>query len=86
MKAGWKTSEFWLTVVSSVLAVMVVAGAVKPDESATLSQAVQTAITAVGVVVSNAAIVWNYIKSRTDAKANDVAAEVQKLHMMSNQE
>ena len=63
MKTGYKTSEFWLTILSTIGGFLVASGVLTEEENVTLTEAVS------GVVLAVAPI-WQYIKSRTEVKTN----------------
>ena len=64
MKAGVKTSEFWVSVVVSVLGVLVALGIITPDQQNTLTQSIHQIVGAVMTVVPIA----GYALSRGRAK------------------
>ncbi len=73
MKAGWKTTEFWTVVVSSVLAVAVAAGYLTGDQATEISSGVVDVINAVtkliGVLAPVVGVV-TYVWSRTRVKTS----------------
>ncbi len=72
MKAGYKTTEFWMTAVTSLLALLVTVGWVTQADAQTLQQALAAMVVALGAVITNGVVVWHYINSRTDVKLADV--------------
>ena len=69
LKSGWKTSEFWLAIVSSVVALFVVVGLVEPSNQGTIEGALAAAVTAVFALFANGQIVRDYIAARLELKA-----------------
>lgn len=75
-KPGWKTTEFWLTLGTSVatVAVMVITLLIGGD-TAGLHDAIVKAFAAVGSLVMSAAVTWKYIQSRTELKQSTSPSE-----------
>lgn len=69
MKPGWQTTEFWVTCVTQVLAIIVGAGVVPQGDQPSLSAALQGVVNGVAAVLASAAVVVTYIMSRTRIKA-----------------
>jgi nicotinamide riboside transporter PnuC len=67
MKSGWKTSEFWTAILSSLVGIMVVLGWITPEMQGALSEAIAQAA---GGLISIVSIVA-YILSRTKVKAEE---------------
>ena len=63
-KVGWKTTEFWVTAVSGIVAALVGSGVISMSDKTSLDNEV-TKITA-GVVALGS--IWAYIQSRTAVK------------------
>jgi hypothetical protein len=78
MRPGWKTSEFWVALVSQLLALAVLLGVIPVQDRATLEGALATAVTAAFVLVASAAVAWKYMGGRVDLKT--LAAERQGDH------
>jgi len=68
MKPGWQTSEFWITIGSQLLAFLALVGLVPASDRATLESALASAVTAIFTVISSAAVVFRYIRSRSELK------------------
>lgn len=68
MKEGYKTTEFWITLASQLLSVLVLLGLVSATDSTTLNGAVAQVITSVFVVIGNLSVIITYIKARTYLK------------------
>jgi len=68
MKAGWKTTEFWLTVVSSAMMVLVALGIVNMGDAAHLEDAAAKAAAAAFVFIANIAVIVKYIQGRLNLK------------------
>src|SRR5262249_6244217 len=64
MKAGWKTTEFWMALIAQVLALLTVLGFVTSDQAKTLENALGQCIAAVFLFAANAYVVAQYIKGR----------------------
>lgn len=72
MKPGYKTTEFYLVIISSVLAVAVAAGYVSSGEATEISNSAAQVIEAVSKLVGALApviSVVSYVWSRTKVKA-----------------
>jgi len=68
MKPGFKTSEFWLTVLAGVFGVVVLFGALTGSEADSIVAAVELLIKSVtGLVVALAPLIA-YIKGRAEVK------------------
>ncbi len=70
VKSGWKTTEFWVSIVSQITTVLVLVGVLNQGDSTTLNASITESIEAVGIVIVNALVVLGYIKSRTEVKKN----------------
>lgn len=64
MKSGIKTSEFWVSVVVSILGVLVALGVITPEQQGTLSESVNQ----IAGAIMAAAPVVGYAISRGSAK------------------
>lgn len=72
MKAGWKTTEFWVVIVSSVVAVAVASGYLRPDDAENITSATAQVLEAVARLVEVLAPIAGplvYVWSRTKIKA-----------------
>lgn len=72
MKAGWKTTEFWVVIVSSVVAVAVAAGYLRPDDASAITDSTAQVFEAVARLVEVLAPIVGplaYVWSRTKIKA-----------------
>lgn len=78
-KPSWKTTEFVLTLVSSLLTIAVIAGWVPQSDVENLNGLVNSIVEHVGVLVVNGIALWSYIKSRTEVKK--VREELRVLQM-----
>jgi hypothetical protein len=79
IKPGWKTTEFWLTLVTQIVSILAVLGLVSFGDAKELGDAITKAVGAVFVLVTNGAILWKYIQSRLSTKSNEV--EIEKLQL-----
>ena len=68
LKAGWKTSEFWTTLVLQGVSLAVIVGMVNSTESATLTDSLTKMITAIFTLAISGGTTLSYIKSRFDLK------------------
>lgn len=71
MKAGWKTSEFWLTLATQVISLLVMLGVVAGSDVESISGAVKQAITAGFTLVASALVLWRYIQGRVELKKTE---------------
>lgn len=68
IKPGWQTSEFWMTVTSSIVGMLALFGVVTKEEADSIVVLVQSLVTAlIGLALAVAPIVA-YIKSRAEIK------------------
>jgi hypothetical protein len=67
MKSGWKTSEFWTAILSSLVGIMVVLGWITPEMQGALSEAIAQAVGGLISIVATVA----YIFSRAKVKSED---------------
>lgn len=68
MKPGYKTTEFYLTIVGQVLSLLAVLGIINASDVQPMYQIIGEMIAAGVVVVAGAWQVVSYIKSRTELK------------------
>jgi hypothetical protein len=69
LKAGWKTSEFWTTLVVQGVSLTVILGLINHNESATLTDSLTKMVTALFTLVISGSTALAYIKSRFELKA-----------------
>lgn len=69
---GWKTTEWWTTAVSQVMALLVMFGILAPGEQKTLEEAMTRGIGAVFVLIASGYVVVQYIKQRFALKINSM--------------
>jgi hypothetical protein len=69
MKPGWQSSEFWITLLGQVLALLALSGVINVGDKDKLETASANAVTAVFTIVSSTAVVIRYIRSRTELKS-----------------
>lgn len=79
VKAGWKTTEFWLTLIGTVLGVLVALGVISAQDMQTLEGAATSAVTGLGTVAGGVLLIWQYIRGRTAVKEKALAVEAEKL-------
>lgn len=86
-KPTWQSTEFLLTLASTVLTIGVFTGWIKPEDTDTLKTSLQEIIQSGIVVIGNALVLWKYIQSRTEVKKEREALKrellVQHLRMNS---
>lgn len=75
MRPGYKTTEFWLSVIAQALGFAVLLGFVTFNDSKTLEESLGKAVAAIFTVVASMRSVVEYIKSRTEVKTTDPAPE-----------
>jgi hypothetical protein len=68
MKPGWQTTEFWKALITQATNLAALGGLITTQDQALLQNSLTASVTAVFVVLSNAAIVIKYIQSRHDLK------------------
>ena len=69
LKAGWKTSEFWTTLVLQGVSLAVIVGMVNGSDSATLTDSLTKMVTACFTLAVSGGTTLAYIKSRFDLKS-----------------
>lgn len=78
MKPGWRTSEFWMALIGQALALLALTGVIPVGDQEQLETALANAVTAVFTILSSAAVVIRYIRSRTDLKSQALTAPPQR--------
>ncbi len=73
MKPGYRTTEFWLSLIAQGLGFAVLLGFVTVNDSRSLEESLGKAVAAIFTVISSAKVVIDYIKSRTLVKTGDAA-------------
>lgn len=68
VKSGWKTSEFWQTLILQGLSLAVILGVISPSDSTGLGGALGKAVEAVMALIVAGGTVMAYIGSRTKIK------------------
>lgn len=68
IKPGWQTTEFWTTMVTQGISVLVIVGLVNSSESSTLADSLTKMITALFSLLVSSSTVLNYIKARVAVK------------------
>lgn len=68
VKAGYRTTEFWVTLISSAVAVLVALGVFTPAEGETASSAGAELVFAIFAMLAAVAPAVAYIYSRTKVK------------------
>lgn len=73
MKKGFTTSEFYVTLASTVVSLLVMAGVIEP---ANASQLTDLVVQAIGGIVALGSVIA-YILSRTELKKTDLQVKAQ---------
>jgi len=75
MKEGYKTTEFWITLISYVVPILVLFGVITPDQAESVTsegnalvEAIFNLLVALGPIVSTALYIW----SRTKVKVGEL--------------
>jgi hypothetical protein len=68
LKPGWKTTEFWSTLIAQVFALLALLGLVQGKESATLQESANHVAAALVLFLTHAGVVVYYVKTRFHLK------------------
>lgn len=68
MKPGYQTTEFWVTLLSQALSVLVLLRVITPQDETTLGSALGNAVAAIFALLASAKVVGDYLRSRTSLK------------------
>jgi hypothetical protein len=68
MKPGWKTTEFWNTLITHAVSLATLFGVINQSQSMYFQDSMAKTISAAIVVVSNCLLAWKYIHDRTGLK------------------
>lgn len=83
MKPGIKTTEFYISLVVSlvgpIVAILVIAGVIRADEADGLVEQLTVAVTTVGTNLVSAWAAINYARTRTEAKSVDAQVQLRKF-------
>ena len=71
MKPGYMTTEFWSSIVSQALALLMIVGVISASDAQTLGDSLGKCIAAVFVFATNAYVVAQYIKGRVTMKTTE---------------
>lgn len=74
-KAGYLTTEFWVTIVAQGLALLVITGVVRTEDRGTLETSITRGIEAAFAFIASATTIWKYIQSRGETKRKAIEAE-----------
>jgi hypothetical protein len=72
-KPGWKTTEWWTTSISQLLALLTVFGVLTPTDAHSLEEALAKIVAAAFLLATNAWIVVHYIRGRVALKMGERA-------------
>lgn len=70
-KPGWQTTEFWLTLATQVVGILLLVGVISPEQSQVLNEAMPQIAGGVGELIGGimmAAGAFGYSRSRGEAK------------------
>lgn len=67
-KPGWKTTEFWLSLIAQAAPVLVILGVLDASEADALNTALADAVKATFALLASVGVIWKYIESRTRVK------------------
>ena len=73
VKPGWRTSEFWTTLVSQALGLLTAVGLVTSQDAGTLQGALGQCVAAVFLLLANGWVVVRYIQARVTVKTGGVS-------------
>jgi len=73
-KPGWKTTEWWTTSISQLMALLTVFGVLTPTDAHSLEEALAKIVAATFLLATNAWIVVQYIKGRVALKIGERSA------------
>jgi len=69
MKPGYQTTEFWVTAVTQVIAILTTVAVLSPRDAGALTDNTTSIVTAIFTLGTNAAAVIHYIRGRHALKA-----------------
>jgi len=72
---GFQSSEFALTVAKIIVSILVLVGVISTTNADNVTGPLAVGLTALGVVVANAVVVWSYVHHRTALKPATVNAQ-----------
>lgn len=75
MKSGIYTTEFWLSLATTGVALLAVVLGMSPSDKEALDVAVSKAIVGASSVVAAGAVAWHYISQRTWLKEGVISVE-----------
>jgi hypothetical protein len=69
MKPGWKTTEFWNTVLTHLISLATLFGVIAGPRAQVFQDRTSATLSAAGVIIANVVLAWKYIHDRTGLKA-----------------
>jgi hypothetical protein len=69
MKPGWKTTEFWNTVLTHLISLATLFGVIAGPRAQFFQDRTSATLSAAGVIIAKVALAWKYIHDRTGLKA-----------------
>lgn len=76
IRPGWKTSEFWVKLVTQICLLSVLLFKIDPATADTLQSALVQIVEALFVIVASASVLISYINSRTQIKTAAMQASL----------
>lgn len=77
MKPGWLTTEFWMTIVVTIVGLLAALGIVGPADRPGVEGALQQMVQAIAGFIAAAVALWRYVKGRVDVKNEEIRAQAQ---------
>lgn len=74
IKPGYKSTEFWIAMLSTILGFLTVSGIISPEDYQNLNSSGRDSIQSTFTAIANAAIVIGYIHKRTNLKEKHLLA------------
>lgn len=68
MKPGYQTTEFWVTILTQIIAILVLTGKISASDAGMLKDSLAQIVEHGAALIASAAVVYKYIQSRTDVK------------------
>lgn len=69
MKSGIRTTEFYITLGTQIIAILVLLGIFSPDDAIGANETWGKAVEAAAALVASALVAWKYIEARARIKA-----------------
>jgi hypothetical protein len=72
-KAGVKTTEFWVTLIIQIVAILGMTGALTPDAATGISQAIPQIVGGIMSAVSGGIYIYGRVKTKTSGSGNNTS-------------